>query len=296
MTASANSQKVNQQIAIKLREMANILEQQNAQSFRITAYRRAAQTIENLNQDLYILLENGGTDALKELPNIGQGIASAIEEILRTGKWGRLERLIGQVDPVKLFQIIPGVGPELAKLIHDELDIDTLEALEQSAHDGSLEKLKGIGPRRVASICASLDSILKRVRNRPRTNIRLKDPDISLLLDVDREYRKNAAENKLPVIAPKRFNPRGEAWLPIMHTERNGHHFTALFSNTARAHELGRTNDWVVVYFYNDDHHEGQYTIVTEVRGKLTGRRVIRGREIECQNYYKNLDQNEPIR
>ena len=296
MTASANSQKVNQQIAIKLREMANILEQQNAQSFRITAYRRAAQTIENLNQDLYILLQNGGTDALKELPNIGQGIASAIEEILRTGKWGRLERLIGQVDPVKLFQIIPGVGPELAKLIHDELDIDTLEALEQSAHDGSLEKLKGIGPRRVASICASLDSVLKRVRNRPKTSIRLKDPDISLLLDVDREYRKNAAENKLPVIAPKRFNPRGEAWLPIMHTERNGHHFTALFSNTARAHELGRTNDWVVVYFYDDDHHEGQYTIVTEKRGKLTGRRVIRGREVECQNYYKNLDQNEPIR
>ena len=296
MTASANSQKVNQQIAIKLREMANILEQQNAQSFRITAYRRAAQTIENLNQDLYMLLQNGGTDALKELPNIGQGIASAIEEILRTGKWGRLERLIGQVDPVKLFQIIPGVGPELAKLIHDELDIDTLEALEQSAHDGSLEKLKGIGPRRVASICASLDSILKRVRNRPRTNVRLKDPDISLLLDVDREYRKNAAENKLPVIAPKRFNPRGEAWLPILHTERNGHHFTALFSNTARAHELGRTNDWVVVYFYDDDHHEGQYTIVTEKRGKLTGRRVIRGREVECQNYYNNLDQNEPIR
>ena len=296
MTASANSQKVNQQIAIKLREMANILEQQKAQSFRITAYRRAAQTIETLNQDLYILLQNGGTDALKELPNIGQGIASAIEEILRTGKWGRLERLIGQVDPVKLFQIIPGVGPELAKLIHDELDIDTLEALEQSAHDGSLEKLKGIGPRRVASICASLDSILKRVRNRPRTNVRLNDPDISLLLDVDREYRKNAAENKLPVIAPKRFNPRGEAWLPIMHTERNGHHFTALFSNTARAHELGRTNDWVVVYFYDDDHHEGQYTIVTEKRGKLTGRRVIRGREVECQNYYKNLDQNEPIR
>jgi putative hydrolase len=296
MTALANSQKVNQQIAIKLREMANILEQQNAQSFRITAYRRAAQTIENLNQDLYILLQNGGTDALRELPNIGQGIASAVEEILRTGKWGRLERLIGQVDPVKLFQIIPGVGPELAKLIHDELDIDTLEALEQSAHDGSLEKLKGIGPRRVASICASLDSILKRVRNRPRTNVRLNDPDISLLLDVDREYRKNAAENKLPVIAPKRFNPRGEAWLPILHTERNGHHFTALFSNTARAHELGRTNDWVVVYFYDDDHHEGQYTIVTEKRGKLTGRRVIRGREVECQNYYKNLDQNEPIR
>ena len=286
MVNSSRETGVNQQVATKLWEMADILEQQMAKSFRIAAYRRAAQTIENLEEDLNTLMQSGGTDALKELPNIGQGIASAIEEILRTGKWVRLERLIGQLDPEKLFQIVPGIGPELAKLIHDELDIDTLEALELSAHDGSLEKIKGIGSRRAAAIRASLDLILKRVRNRPSADIQSKGPDISMLLDVDREYRDAAAANKLPVIAPKRFNPTGKAWLPILHSESNGYHFTALFSNTARAHELKRTNDWVVVYFYDDEHHEGQYTVVTETRGSLTGRRVVRGREIECRKYY----------
>ena len=287
MVISSREADVNQQVATKLWEMADILEQQMAKSFRIAAYRRAAQTIENLEEDLNTLLQRGGTDALKELPNIGQGIASAIEEILRTGKWVRLERLIGQLDPEKLFQIVPGIGPELAKLIHDELDIDTLEALELSAHDGRLEKIKGIGPRRATAIRASLDLILKRVRNRPSADIQSKGPDISMLLDVDQEYRDAAAANKLPVIAPKRFNPTGKAWLPILHSESNGYHFTALFSNTARAHELGRTNDWVVVYFYDDEHHEGQYTVVTETRGSLTGRRVVRGREIECRKYYR---------
>jgi len=56
-----------------------------------------------------------------------------------------------------------------------------------------------------------------------------------------------------------------------------------LFSNTARAHELGRTDDWVVVYYYDADHHEGQNTIVTETQGPMKGNRVVRGREAECR-------------
>ncbi len=63
-------------------------------------------------------------------------------------------------------------------------------------------------------------------------------------------------------------------------------HFTALFSNTARAHELGRTSDWVVVYHYDDHHREGQSTVVTETQGPLLGRRVVRGREPECRALY----------
>ncbi len=94
------------------------------------------------------------------------------------------------------------------------------------------------------------------------------------------------AQGKLPTIAPKRFNPQSEAWLPILHTQRDAWHFTVLFSNTARAHELDRTRDWVVVYFYDDHHQEGQHTIVTETRGALIGRRVVRGRESECRALY----------
>jgi putative hydrolase len=107
-----------------------------------------------------------------------------------------------------------------------------------------------------------------------------------MLLDVDREYRRRAADGDLPTIAPRRFNPSGEAWLPVLHTQRDGWHFTALYSNTAQAHQLGRTRDWVVLYFYDDEHAEGQHTVVTETHGALTGMRVVRGREAECRAYY----------
>jgi putative hydrolase len=74
-----------------------------------------------------------------------------------------------------------------------------------------------------------------------------------------------------------------------MHVTRHGWHFTALFSNTARAHELGRTRDWVVIYFYDEAHHENQHTVVTETRGSLINERVVRGREAECREYYARL-------
>ena len=68
--------------------------------------------------------------------------------------------------------------------------------------------------------------------------------------------------------------------------QRDAWHFTVLFSNTARAHELGRVLDWVVVYFHSKDEPEGQSTVVTETRGQLAGKRVVRGREAECRGYY----------
>jgi putative hydrolase len=59
-----------------------------------------------------------------------------------------------------------------------------------------------------------------------------------------------------------------------------------LFSNTARAHDLGRIRDWVVIYYHADNQPEGQCTLVTETRGPIEGRRVVRGREAECRAHY----------
>jgi hypothetical protein len=106
---------------------------------------------------------------------------------------------------------------------------------------------------------------------------------VAVLLDVDREYREAAAAGRLSRIAPRRFNPSGQAWLPVLHTERDHWQITALFSNTGRAHELGKTRDWVVIYFHTDTQAEGQRTVVTETHGALAGRRVVRGREEECR-------------
>jgi putative hydrolase len=277
---------LNTQIAMKLQEMSDLLEQQGANPFRIKAYRQAAMTLSELNRDVAQLLEQEGAKGLEALPGIGRGIATAIAELVTSGRWAQLERLRGSLDPVHLFQTVPGIGPELAAEIHDELHIDTLEALENAAYDGSLERLKGIGDRRLSALRASLASMLGRAR-RARSTASESGPGVDLLLAVDRQYLEQAFNGELPKIAPKRFNPKGDTWLPILHTEQAGWHFTAMFSNTARAHELHKTRDWVVIYFYDDHHQEGQHTLVTETHGPLQSRRVVRGRETECRRYYQ---------
>jgi hypothetical protein len=90
----------------------------------------------------------------------------------------------------------------------------------------------------------------------------------------------------LPLIQPRRFASDEGASLPIFHTQRGDWHFTALYSNTPRAHELGRTRDWVVIYFHADSEPEAQCTVVTEHFGPLRGLRVVRGREEESGRFH----------
>ncbi len=273
-----------EQIADRLEEAARLLEAQGADRFRVRAYRRAAETVRELEDEPAVILARAGLAGLTELPNIGPSIARAIDEMVETGRWMQLERLRGESDPEKLFQVLPGVGPKLARQIHDHLGVDTLESLEIAAHDGRLEKVPGVGARRAAAIRASLAELLARRRRRgPEDH---EEPPVSLLLEVDALYRRRAAEGKLRRIAPRRFNPTGEAWLPVLHVERDGWQITALFSNTPLAHELDRTRDWVVIYFARPGGPEHQRTVVTETRGPLAGRRVVRGREGECRAYY----------
>jgi hypothetical protein len=277
----------NAQIADMLRETAQLLEAQGANPFRVSAYRNAATEIAGMPQNLRAVFDDKGAAGLDALPRIGPGIAAAIAEMLITGRWNQLERLRGAVDPTQLFQSVPGIGPGLAERIHEALHIDTLEALELAAHDGRLEGVAGVGPRRAAAIRAALGTMLRRTRVRlPVAPAPSRGPDVAVVLEIDREYRDNAVGGKLPTIAPRRFNPEGKSWLPVLHTERAAWHFTALFSNTAQAHRLGKVNDWVVIYFYDHDHAEGQHTVVTETRGPLAGRRVVRGREAECKAHY----------
>lgn len=280
----------NRRIAATLREVADLLAQQGANPFRVNAYRNAAATIEGLALSIREIFEREGTAGLDALPGIGGGLASAIAEILLTGRCSRLDRLRGAVDPLQVFQDVPGIGPELAARIHGALHVDTLEALEAACHDGRLQTVPGIGRRRAAAIAATLTAMLDKrraVRRQPQRGPPSAEPPVELLLAVDREYRQKAEAGALPTIAPKRFNPEGNAWLPILHASRDGWHFTALYSNTARAHELGTTRDWVVIYFHDDRHEENQHTVVTQTRGTLLGKRVVRGREAECAAVYR---------
>jgi DNA polymerase (family 10) len=282
----------NAQIAALLRETAELLEAQEANPFRIRAYRRAAETIEQSTRPMVDILEEGGPEALIAIPSIGSGIAHGIAELVATGHMRSLERLRGRSDPIALLTTIPGLGPALAERIHDQLGIGSLEDLELAAHDGRLATVEGMGPRRLATVRATLAARLQRPRPPAEWTDRMRPP-VEDLLDVDREYRRKAEAGALRTIAPRRFNPGRDAWLPILHTSRGAHEYTALYSNTAQAHRLGRVRDWVVVYF-DGRRGEGQATVVTEWSGPLRGRRVVRGREGECLQHYGIVPPEDP--
>jgi hypothetical protein len=193
-----------------------------------------------------------------------------------------LERLRGEADPVALLMTVPGIGRRTAERLHHDLEIETLEDLEAAAHDGRLARLEGFGPKKLSGVRESLAQRLARVRRRQEPAAA---PPVAELLDVDAEYRSKAAAGVLKRIAPRRFNPDGAAWLPVLHTRRDARHYTALFSNTPRAHRLGASRDWVVVYLEHG-RDEGQWTVVTAHQGPLAGRRIVRGREAECLTHY----------
>lgn len=271
----------NEEVADVLDRVADLLDAQHASSYRVRAYRRGAETCRTLDRPL------GQIEKLEDLPNIGKSLASAITEYLANGRLMLLERLEGQVSPEALFATIPAIGEELAHRIHEVLDIETLEELELAAHDGRLDEVPGFGERRVHAARDSLEVLLNRSSRRRARLLRARDlaadeqpPSVDTILEVDAEYRAKAEAEELRRIAPRRFNPEGDAWLPVYHVEKDGWSFTALYSNSARAHQLDKIRDWVVVYFERDG-HEDQGTVVTEYQGQQAGQRVVRGREHE---------------
>jgi DNA polymerase (family 10) len=287
----------NDQIAEVLERVSDLLEVQGGSTFRVRAYRKAARTVRETKDSLAIIADHEGIEGLEKLPNVGKSISSVILEFIHNGRVSFLERLEGQVAPEDLFTTVPGIGEVLASKIHHELKIDTLEELELAAHDGSLQGLGGFGERRVRGIRSTLAAMLSRSgRRRARRlrwlemherDIEVHQPSVRLILKIDDQYRAKAAKGELKTIAPRRFNIEKKAWLPILHVDEEGWLFTAMYSNSARAHELGKTNDWVIIY-YERDGDENQCTVVTERNGNLKGWRVIRGRESECLGYYRN--------
>ena len=286
----------NEEIADALERISSLLEVQGASTFRVRAYLNAATTARGLRTPVSEVLESEGVKGLEALPGIGKSIASVISELFSTGRIALLERLEGQASPEELFETVPGIGEKTAHRIHETLGIETLEELELAAHDGTLNKVPGLGRRKIQGIKDALSAILSRSSRRRARRLRwleheMKElsahkPEVELVLEVDRDYGEKAARGSLRKIAPKRFNPSGEKWLPIYHTEKGGWSFSALFSNSPLAHKLGRIMDWVIVY-YESDGEEDQCTVVTEWQGQLRGRRVIRGRESECFEYYR---------
>lgn len=268
----------NEDIAHLLEQIADLLEQQDDNPYRIQAFRTGAKSVRDSDTPLVDMVNSRGGPALLELEGIGQGLATTIFEFIETGRSSYLQGLQVRQSPEDLLRQVPGIGPKLARQIVRHLGVSSQKELRQAVKARRLEQVFGLGPQRVAAIRNHLEGD----SGQPEAD---EVPDVTLLLDVDAEYRRQAEAGELPTLAPRQFNPDNQAWLPLLRTECDGWAMTVLFSNTARAHELGKTHEWVVIYFQKDG-PEGQCTVVTETSGSLTGKRVIRGREEACEQFY----------
>lgn len=198
--------------------------------------------------------------AYRNAANTVRSLARGVDDILDAEGLAGLDRL-------------PGIGQALARVI---------DQIVTTGHFSMLERLHG-GIHEPPATRPGRRSHRAGTNRTPVTPPA--EPSVAELLDIDREYRQGSDAGTLRRIAPQRFNPTHAKWLPILHTTRGGTRYTALFSNTARAHDRGTTHDWVVIYFEQQG-VEGQRTVVTARSGALVGRRVVRGREVECARHY----------
>jgi len=136
----------NNDITILLRKIADLLSIKGADEFRIRSYRDAASTIEKLNEDLNDKVQKG--DDLTELPDIGDSIADKIKEIVKTGSLDQLQKLEKEVPP-QLTELlnIEGLGPERVNDLYRELNIESMDDLEEAVKNEKIRDIEGFGTK-----------------------------------------------------------------------------------------------------------------------------------------------------
>jgi len=145
----------NPQIARVFEEIADILEIQNANPFRIRAYRNAVRTVEAQATPLKRMLADG--KQLTDLPGIGKEMAAHVKEMVETGTLGFRDELLAEV-PRSLVELmrLPGVGPKKAKKLWDDLKIGSVDELEEAAKAGRIAAAPGFGAKSQEKILAGI--------------------------------------------------------------------------------------------------------------------------------------------
>ncbi|WP_296895690.1 DNA polymerase/3'-5' exonuclease PolX [Thiobacillus sp.] len=153
----------NADIAAVFEEIADRLEIQGANPFRIRAYRNAARTLGELPQEARALLEKG--EDLTRLPGIGDDLAAKVREIVDTGRCSLLERLRRELPPAvtELLQI-PGLGPKRVKALYHDLEVQTVEQLYRAARDGRIRALPGFGEKTELNILQAVEAHVSQAR------------------------------------------------------------------------------------------------------------------------------------
>ncbi|HXL02115.1 MAG TPA: DNA polymerase/3'-5' exonuclease PolX [Candidatus Atribacteria bacterium] len=153
----------NREVAQLLENIATLLEMKGENRFKVVAYEEAAHRIENWPEPIEEVWKEG---RLKEIPGIGDSIASKIEEYLSTGKLSYLEELTKEIPPEIIhLTAIPGVGPKIAKLLYDQLGVKSIEDLEKAIAEQKLRHLPRLGVKSEEKIRKGIE-MLKRQSGR----------------------------------------------------------------------------------------------------------------------------------
>ncbi len=149
----------NAEIAEIFNEIADLMEIQGEQPFRVASYRKVARILEELSEDVETLLAEG---KLGEIEGIGKGSIERIEEYIKTGKISTHQELIKKVPPglIKLTKI-PGLGPKTISLLWKEMGITDIGQLRKAINSGMIEKLPGMGAKKVEKIKKGIDFVIR---------------------------------------------------------------------------------------------------------------------------------------
>lgn len=147
----------NADIAAIFEEIADRLEIQDANPFRIRAYRRAARNLSELPLDVRTIIKSGRD--LPKIPGIGDDLAAKIVEIIHTGECSLLSRLRKEL-PAGITDLlhIPGLGPKRVKALYHHLDVQTTEQLYRAARDGRIRTLAGFGAKTELNLLKAVEA------------------------------------------------------------------------------------------------------------------------------------------
>lgn len=150
----------NREVADILYQMAELLELQAENRFKIIAYSKAARAIEGLPEDItHVCREK----RLQAIPGVGRAIADKVEEFLKTGRIAAHQEILARTPPglAELLQI-SGLGPKTVFLLHDKLNVTNLDELEQAAREHRIRRLPRMGPTKESNIIKSIERYKKR--------------------------------------------------------------------------------------------------------------------------------------
>lgn len=269
----------NQTIARQLLRFAERLEREQGNLYRIRAYRRAAEAVQRLEEPVKSIVARDGLAGLRRVAGIGSHLALAIERLATTGEYHTLSDGAEHIAKEERIEQLPGVGPQTAQLLWERLHVQTVDELAEAIHSPQFAALP-FGERKRQRLIHAVEERKRSCTLEPAAA----EPSVADLLSVDEDFRRQVEGEQLFRVAAS-DEAGGGGLLPLLSQRRNGWKLLAMYSNTALAHRLGRSRDWVVIYFQKDG-HKGQRIVCTERRGSLRGRRVVRGREEECRLYF----------